>query len=301
MSFPFPFSLIRFCSITIFITILSLPYRVNALQERVLSWYAKEGRSLPWRKTRDPYKILVSEMMLQQTQVDRVIPKYLAFLEAFPTMEELAAAPTGDVLRFWSGLGYNRRALNLQKCAQLIVANREGEFPRQIAALLSLPGVGKYTAAAVLSFAFNKNVPVVDVNIELLFKRMFYNKFDNTEAIARYVLPEERSRDWHNALMDIGALFCRPKNPNCGACPLQDDCASAHKVDRIEKTWTKKKVVPFKQSDRIVRGGILKLLTQQDGQSVESVRAQLQGQGIEREDAKKDELVLRKGNTLWLP
>lgn len=259
------------------------------IQERVLQWYAENGRKLPWRETTDPYKILVSEIMLQQTQVDRVIPKYYAFLERFHTAEALASAPVADVLRLWSGLGYNRRALYLQKCAQEII--KCGKFPSTEQELLQLPGVGKYTTRAILSFGMNRNVPVIDVNIALLYKRIFYNKAENIEGIAQEFLPKNRSRDWHNALMDIGALFCTATNPKCNACPLRQFCASANKPERHEATRQKKKVVPFKKSDRIVRGTILKLLTQKNKQIRENIYAQLLEQKIKRKKEKFDEIV----------
>ncbi|MBI5798247.1 A/G-specific adenine glycosylase [Candidatus Woesearchaeota archaeon] len=278
---------------------------MNILQEKVLSWYAREGRKLPWRETQDPYKILVSEMMLQQTQVDRVVPKYHAFLERFPSAKDLATAPPAEVLQYWSGLGYNRRALYLQKCAKEIVS----AFPKTIEDLQKLPGIGSYTAAALLSFAFNKNVVVVDVNIELLYKRLFYPRKD-VAVIAEENLPLRKSRDWHNALMDIGALYCSAKNPQCTLCPLQKLCASAFNAERHEETRVKKKVVPFKNSDRIVRGGILKLLAVKDGQEINLLFRALQLQGIEREKKlfslilkklEKDGLVCIKNKKVFLP
>ncbi len=263
------------------------------IQTCVLSWYEKNARNLPWRQTTDPYNILVSEMMLQQTQVERVIPKYNAFLEKFPTTKALASAPTGEVLKLWSGLGYNRRALYLQKCAQTIETQNQGRFPETEQELQELPGIGPYTRAAVLSFAFNKNIVVIDVNIELLYKRIFYGKADNIQAIAQELLPEERSRDWHNALMDIGALFCTAKNPKCDDCPLKEFCASANKSERHEATRQKKKVVPFKESDRIVRGTILKFLTKQNNQNKDAIYEQLLQENIKREKEKFEEILVQ--------
>lgn len=260
-------------------------------QRTILSWYEKNGRKLPWRETTDPYKILVSEMMLQQTQVDRVIPKYNAFLQQFPTTKVLANTQTAEVLKLWSGLGYNRRALYLQKCAQAIEAQYQGEFSEIENELQQLPGIGPYTRAAVLSFAFNKNIVVIDVNIELLYKRIFYGKADNIQAIAQELLPKERSRDWHNALMDIGALFCTAKSPRCNDCPLKQFCASKNNSERHEATRQRKKVIPFKESDRIVRGTILKLLTRQNNQDKDVVYEQLLQQNIKREKEKFEEIL----------
>lgn len=276
------------------------------INKRVLSWYETNGRKLPWRETEDPYRILVSEMMLQQTQVDRVIPKYQAFLKRFPTIKDLASASPSEVLLYWSGLGYNRRALYLQKCAQVLVSK---EFPNTVERLQQLPGLGPYTAAAILSFALNKDVVVVDVNIAILYKRLFYPRTD-VEKIAQEVLPLGRSRDWHNALMDIGSLFCHRKNPDCAHCPLQSMCASAGDSKKIENTWSTKKVKTFKTSDRIVRGEILKLLLKKDGQSVEQVYTALDAQGISREKKvffaivkklQEDELVVVKEKKIFLP
>ena len=283
---------------------------IPKIQQTILDWYKENGRQLPWRQITDPYRILVSEMMLQQTQVDRVIPKYYAFLEKFPTINTLADAPTADVLTLWSGLGYNRRALYLQKCAQTIKEKYDGKFPETTEELIALPGLGKYTAAAVQSFANNKKIPVIDVNIERIFKRIFYGKIDSAEAIAEHILPTNESRNWHNALMDIGALFCTARHPRCDACPVKRFCVSANDEKRIEATWKKKNVVPFKDSDRIVRGTILKLLTTQNNQDKNVIYEQLLQQNIKREKEKfeeiivqleKEGLVRKRNNVLSLP
>lgn len=266
---------------------------LREIQQTILLWYKQSGRQLPWRQTTDPYRILVSEMMLQQTQVDRVIPKYYCFLEKFPTVISLADAQTADVLKMWSGLGYNRRALYLQKCAQTIKEKHNGKFPETTEELLALPGLGKYTAAAVQSFANNKDIVVIDVNIERIFKRIFYGKIGSAEAIAQHVLPKNESRNWHNALMDIGSLFCTAKKPKCDLCPAKQFCASANNKERIEATWKKKKVVPFKDSDRIVRGTILKLLTTQNGQEKNAIYEQVLQQNIKREREKFEEILVQ--------
>ena len=283
---------------------------IQEIQQTIIQWYKQYGRQLPWRQTTNPYRILVSEMMLQQTQVDRVIPKYYAFLEKFPTVASLADAQTADVLKMWSGLGYNRRALYLQKCAQTIKQKHNGNFPETTEELLALPGLGKYTAAAVQSFANNKDVVVIDVNIERIFKRIFYGKVESAEAIAQHILPKNESRNWHNALMDVGALFCSAKNPKCDFCPAKNMCAASNNKERIEATWKKKKVVPFKDSDRIVRGTILKFLTTKNGQEQDQIYKQLIEQDIKREKEKfeeiiveleKDGLIKKEKNMLSLP
>jgi A/G-specific adenine glycosylase len=186
---------------------------VAELQARILAWYTANARDLPWRRTTDPYAILVSEVMLQQTQVARVIPKYAAFLAVYPRLEDLAPAPLDDVLRLWKGLGYNNRARRLRDCAAAVVADaggRPAELPRSLPRLQSLPGVGPYTARAVLAFAYNADVAAVDANV----RRVLAHELDlpgdlsqrDLQTVAETVLPRGRSRDWHNALMDYGAL-----------------------------------------------------------------------------------------------
>ena len=197
------------------------PAVVFRFQERILGWYATNRRDLPWRGTADPYAILVSEVMLQQTQVSRVVPKYEAFLAAYPALEDLAAAPLGDVLTLWQGLGYNNRARRLRECAAAAVAAaadapspdgdvRHASLPRTLDDLRRLPGLGPYTARAVLVFAHNDDLAAVDANV----RRVLTHELDldrdlsdrGLQAVADAVLPPGRSRDWHNALMDYGAL-----------------------------------------------------------------------------------------------
>jgi A/G-specific adenine glycosylase len=174
------------------------------VEEALLVWYRGHGRDLPWRRTRDPYAILVSEVMLQQTQVERVIPRYNAWLERWPTVEALAAAPVGEVIRAWQGLGYNRRAVNLHRAAEQI--SREG-WPEELTAL---PGVGRYTADAVRRFAFDVDVLPVDTNVRRVQERTGAT-FSSAAA---------------GALMDLGATVCLARIPRCAACPLADGCPS---------------------------------------------------------------------------
>ncbi len=185
---------------------------VRELQRTILGWYAGHRRDLPWRRMRDPYAILVSEIMLQQTQVPRVIPKYGAFLAAFPTLESLAAAPLADVLRLWRGLGYNNRAVRLQRCALAVCQTRgaaPAALPQELPALQALPGLGPYTARAVLVFAHNADLAAVDANV----RRVLTHELDlphdlshaKLQAVADAVLPSGHSRDWHNGLMDYGS------------------------------------------------------------------------------------------------
>lgn len=200
------------------------PEHISQFQEKILTWYSHNKRDLPWRPpslklrkdgTRDPYKILVSEVMSQQTQLSRVIPKYEAWMVRFPTISELAATPVSEVLRLWSGLGYNRRALNFQKASQVIVNDYQGEFPRRLDELVRLPGLGKYTASAVLCFAFNEQIPVIDTNIRKVITHEFFQgvlpEEKVIEKVALQILPLGKAYEWNQALMDYSALAMKGK------------------------------------------------------------------------------------------
>jgi A/G-specific adenine glycosylase len=233
----------------------------------LLAWYAKAGRDLPWRHTCDPYAILVSEVMLQQTQASRVVPRYLGWLERWPTADALAAAPTAEVIREWQGLGYNRRALNLQRTAQRVAAHG---WPED---LTELPGVGRYTADAVACFALGRPVLPVDVNVRRVQERTGMD-FDHTCA---------------QALMDLGATICIARVPRCGACPLAEGCPS-----RGQKFEPLRKQSPFEGSFRQRRAQALRLiaegprpLAEVDLEAVESLR--------------RDELVLVEDDLVSLP
>jgi A/G-specific adenine glycosylase len=179
-------------------------HTVAAMEVALSAWYAEHGRDLPWRRTSDPYAVLVSEVMLQQTQVARVVPRYLAWLERWPTVESLAEAPAADVIREWQGLGYNRRALNLRRAARCIV---ETGWPDD---LTKLPGVGPYTAAAIRRFSFSEDVLPMDVNVERVQRRTSH-AFSSAAA---------------QALMDLGSTVCLARIPRCGVCPLALECPS---------------------------------------------------------------------------
>ena len=237
------------------------------MRELLLDWFAERGRELPWRETRDPYAILVSEVMLQQTQAARVVPRWVAWLERWPTAEALAAAPTGEVIREWQGLGYNRRALNLQRAARVVA---ECGWPDDLA---ELPGVGLYTAAAVACFALGRPVLPVDVNVRRIQERTG-EEFDHTCA---------------QALMDLGATICIARIPRCGECPLASNCPS--RGSRFEPL---RKQGPFEGSCRLLRARTLRLVAESprplDSLDAEAVRA------LER-----DELVLVEDELVRLP
>jgi A/G-specific adenine glycosylase len=203
---------------------------VAMVQAGLLSWYAVEGRDLPWRRTRDPYAILVSEVMLQQTQVERVIPKWHAWLAEFPTLRALATASPAAVIRAWQGLGYNRRAVSLHGLAREVVARFDGRLPGTVAELRSLRGVGPYTAAAVACFAFGQAAPVVDTNVRRVLGRVFgcpTRSVGETERLAEVVLPKPQAYAWNQALMDLGATVCAAGRPKCLMCPLLGVCRTA--------------------------------------------------------------------------
>ncbi|MEO6124720.1 MAG: A/G-specific adenine glycosylase [Ilumatobacteraceae bacterium] len=234
----------------------------EAAQQRVLSWGLAQLRDLPWRHTRDPWAVLVSEVMLQQTQVERVISRWFAFLDAFPTPAACADASLGDVLRLWQGLGYPRRARNLHAAATMIT--ELGEFPSTLPALLALPGVGNYTGRALRAFAFELDAAVVDTNIARVFARVAGRRLTAKEvqAAADASLPGEQAWAWNQCLMDLGAMLCRPLNPRCGECPLAGDCAYGGVGDdpAIGSAGVSGKQSRFDGSDRQGRGRLMKSL-----------------------------------------
>jgi A/G-specific adenine glycosylase len=207
---------------------------VRLFQRRLLAWYARHGRDLPWRRTRVPYRVLVSEIMLQQTQVDRVIPKYRQFLRAYPTLRALAAADVDDVLRLWYPLGYNVRPVRLHAIARETVARYGGRLPADGEALRALPGIGRYTAGAVLSFAFGRDAAVLDTNVRRVLSRVFLGprRFARLRgdrrlwALAEALVPRGRGYDFNQALMDFGATWCTARRPRCTPCPMRRLCAT---------------------------------------------------------------------------
>jgi A/G-specific adenine glycosylase len=237
--------------------------KLKALHTRVRAYYRRHRRDLPWRRTSDPYRILVSEVMLQQTQVDRVIPKYAAFLARFPTIAHLSRARFAQVARVWVGLGYNGRALRLWRCARAIASEHAGRVPRDPQVLMALPGIGPYTAAAVASFAFGRSVPVVDTNVRRVLVRALTGRDSasaaQVEQLARFALPLHGNAMWAQGLMDIGARFCRPA-PRCDACPLRSACRFAKRGERRPVRAAATQPVRFVGSDRYYRGRIVRLL-----------------------------------------
>jgi A/G-specific adenine glycosylase len=206
-------------------------------RNNLLEWFRQFQRDLPWRRTRDPYRIWLSEIMLQQTRVAAVIPYYERFLERFPTVGALAEAPEEEVLRLWSGLGYYSRARNLQKAAREIVAKHGGEFPRETVEALALPGIGAYTAAAILSIAYQQKLAALDGNVARLLARLgavqgnlrANGAWPRLQKTADALLAEESAGDWNQAMMELGATLCTPRSPQCLLCPVTEFCEARRK------------------------------------------------------------------------
>jgi len=202
-------------------------------RQRLLTWYRRHGRDLPWRKTDDPYHILVSEIMLQQTQVDRVLPKYAEWLDKFPSMEALASAPEHEVAETWRPLGYNIRPRRLQSIARESVEKYGGQLPSDEATLLSFKGIGQYTAGAIRSFAFRERAAILDTNVARVLFRVYVGKGDpKAHAMKRHLwtlsetlVPARHTFDFNQALMDLGAMICVARSPKCLVCPMRKDCA----------------------------------------------------------------------------
>lgn len=304
-------------------------YTVSA---RLLAHYRRTARDLPWRRTHDPYKVLVSEVMLQQTQASRVTPAFERFVRRFPTLEALAAAPLAAVLREWSGLGYNRRARDLHRIAR---AATNG-LPSTVADLDALPGIGAYTAGAVACFAFGQRVPFADTNIRRVLGRYFLGRpGTNEEAVEldAKAMPSRNADLWHHALMDLGATICLPRTPRCDVCPLRAGCAargsagpaaallrvaaggslrrgarqreaqrSAAGRHQTPHTAMPLRPAAYRDSDRRIRGAVVKALTSRD-MTVRALEKEIGDERVGRltDALVADGLVERVGRRVRLP
>ncbi len=262
--------------------------------QTVRGFYQKQGRhALPWRKTKNAYRILVSEVMLQQTQVDRVLPKYKAFLKQFPTVQKLAEASLGEVLIMWQGLGYNRRAKMLHQCAQEVVKSHNGRFPRGFEALKALPGIGPYTAGAVCAFAYNQAVPLIETNVRTVYIHHFFH--DDYEvpdaevmALVERTLDYTSPREWYWALMDYGSYLKK----------------TIGNKNTQSKHYTKQS--KFQGSDRQIRGALVRLLTQEGKLSRIKILKLLSEFEDIRIDAQlekllAEEMIIKEGRSYVLP
>jgi A/G-specific adenine glycosylase len=206
------------------------PAQKRKFSERLLKWYAQHARDLPWRKTSNPYKILVSEIMLQQTQVDRVLLKYQEWLTKYPTMEELAEAPLSEVKETWYPLGYNIRPVRLHAIARESVARYGGALPKDPERLQAFKGIGRYTAGAIRAFAFREDAPILDTNVMRVLHRVFVGKGDPKKQksalwnLSEALIPKGKGYDFNQALMDFGAMVCTARDPYCLLCPMRDFC-----------------------------------------------------------------------------
>lgn len=266
---------------------------MNEFTGAVLAWGVPRLRDLPWRSTRDPWSVLVSEVMLQQTQVARVIPRWEAFLDRFPDASTCAAAPLGDVLREWQGLGYPRRARNLHATAQRVV--ELGGFPRDFDGLLALPGVGPYTARAVMAFAFELDAAVADTNIARVYARVTGRRLTPKQLQQRAdaACPAGDAWTWNQCLMDLGAVLCRPTDPACHECPVVGSCAwggRAHLADpAVGSAGVSGRQGRFEGSDRQARGRLMKALS--DGPVARSAVAGVMQRSEQAAERLVDDLV----------
>jgi A/G-specific adenine glycosylase len=249
-------------------------FPISSIRRSLLAWYARHGRTrLPWRVRRSPYFTLVSEFMLQQTQVDRVVPRFEAFVERYPHVAALAAASPADVVRAWKGLGYNARAIRLKAVADAVVSRHGGEMPSDTGTLRALPGIGPYTAAAIRAFAFNLDDAPVDTNVRRIVHRLRYGIEYPAQASARELgvqaralAPSSKSHDWNSSLMDLGATICTARAPQCPICPLRLTCVSApidlaslkqrRKTDSV-LAGSSNAAIPFEKTARYARGRIV--------------------------------------------
>jgi A/G-specific adenine glycosylase len=265
--------------------------RIRAFRKKILDYHYDNGRNLPWRKTRNPYRILLSEIMLQQTQVERVLEKYEEFLAAFPDFPTLARAPLRKILRVWQGMGYNRRALSLRALAQKVVNEHRGKLPSEHGKLLALPGIGKYTAGAILAFVFNKPVVFMDTNIRRVFIHEFYHDRESVHdeeiiPLVERTLDTGDPRQWYNALMDYGTMLRKEwVNPNR---------KSAH--------YTRQS--PFENSNRQVRGRILRMLVAESPLTAARVveKTGMDAKRVQKNlvDLRREGFIRKKGGTYFI-
>lgn len=268
--------------------------QASALSYRLLSWYAVHRRTLPWRTNRSPYNVVVSEFMLQQTQVERVLPAFEGFIAEFPSFAVLAAAPTDAVLRAWRGLGYNARAVRLQRLARVACELYGGTLPREYAELRKLPGIGSYTARAIRAFAFDCDDVAIDTNVRRVVHRALFGiewppraTPSEIDAGAAQLVPSGRANDVNSALMDLGATLCTARAPKCLLCPLQRVCVAAPidpaRLAALARKHARRRPqdrVPFERTTRFLRGRIvdaLRGLPAQAAISLHELHSRLEG------------------------
>jgi len=273
------------------------PDSIARIRKNILHWYRFNGRDFPWRASRDPYLVMVSEFMLQQTQASRVALRLPEWLEMFPDIRSLASASRREILIAWSGLGYNRRALALHDTARAIMERFEGQIPQDVQSLLSLPGIGAYTANAVLCFAFRRRVVVVDVNVQRIVSRLFRKQRSERDmeseawvrCRAEKLLPARAFYNWNQALMDFGATVCTARTPACDRCPVQTPCSSSGEMNTaVRHTHSEVRETPR----RIYRGKIVESLRRAPGHTISAkcLLQSLYGDDVSKFDHLKDAL-----------
>lgn len=247
--------------------------RRAVLHRKILRWYSRHGRVLPWRNISNLYRILISEVMLQQTQVSRVLVKYGEFIQHFPTIKKLAHAKRSNVVIAWRGMGYNNRAVRLHRLAKAVLQEHSGRFPRTYEEIVRLPGIGRYTANAILSSAFRQDAPVVDVNVRRVLSRIFRQM--RTTAVMRpeneiwrlaeELIPEGRSYRWNQALMDLGATICTARAPHCKDCPVNNVCVSCSRMKIANRNVIRREPSMDGIPNRVYRGKIVETLRYHHG------------------------------------
>ena len=280
---------------------MTLAEKKRQFTKTLFAWHKKHYREMAWRDTRDPYRILVSEIMLQQTQVERVRTKYAEFVKKFPNVRALARAPLGDVLRVWSGLGYNRRAKFLHECAKRVMDAHAGKFPEDAVALRTLPGIGISTSAALLAFAYDHDVPMIDTNIRRILVRVFFpTRIPSDKELYEFasaLIPKGKGRMWNYAMLDVGATRCTARS-HAADCPLQKLHGEVN--DFVYKTPQKK----FAHSDRYYRGRILAQLVEAPATGAK-LRALLPHETKRLteliDELVQEKLIVKKRNTYLLP
>lgn len=248
---------------------------MKSIAGKLLAWYRRSRRHLPWREHPGPYEIWISELMLQQTRVETVVPYFRRFLERFPDLESLAAAGEQEVLALWSGLGYYRRAKHLHRAARILVEKGEGRFPESVEEWLQLPGVGRYTAGAIVSIAFDKPAPILDGNVARVLSRLYALRGDprvgetkrSLWRLAEEILPRRSISEFNQALMELGALVCIPRSPRCLVCPLREDCAARRDglVEQIPEIGSRPETVAVRMGAIVVENRRRLLLYRRKG------------------------------------
>jgi A/G-specific adenine glycosylase len=291
---------------------MTLAEKKKQFNQILFRWHKRNYREMAWRNTHDPYHILISEIMLQQTQVERVRTKYAEFVKKFPTVQKLARASLGDVLRVWSGLGYNRRAKYLHECAKRVVGEYAGKFPDDIPTLMTLPGIGISTSAALSAFAFLHDEPMIDTNIRRILCRVFFApKMSRSDldieyptptdkelyVFAKMLIPTGRGRDWNYAMLDLGATLCTARN-HSHECPLE----KLH--GEVEDFVYKKPQKKFAHSDRYYRGRILATLVVEKSTKAKLGRAltiDAEKLGLLVAKLVSEKLIVMRGQTISIP